>query len=178
MIKNVKVYNKLVDHLYNTKNKTRLVLATVSLAAGLSLSGCSTNKYSDLNINKINSSTTTVADRRKYYDENVDDLIYKMNDVEKESYYVSLDVEYIGENNYPNDDLIFLRNDDVVIGDIRNSSNQIQLTPGIYRVGSHQVYENNGILGEIELLTPGEKAKLVVNYDTKTATIEEIAKTK
>lgn len=178
MIKNVKVYDKLVEHLYNTKSKTRLVLATLSLAAGLSLSGCSTNKYSELNVNMINSEDTTVKDRKEYYEENVDELLYKMNEAEKENYYVNVELEYVGEENYKGDNIMFLRNDDTYMGDIRNSSNQIYITPGIHRVVSRDVLENNGILGEIEVLKPGETVKLIVNYDTKTVTIDEESKTK
>lgn len=178
MIKNVKVYDKLCNYLYDTKNKSRLVLATLSLAIGLSLTGCGTNKYGELDINKINSETTSVKDRRDYYQTYVEDVKNNMTDAEKEAYYINIDIEYVGKENYLNDDISFLRNDDVVKGDISNSTNHIHLGPGIYRIISSNVNENNGILGEIEILKPGDNVKLVVDYNNKTVTIEETGKTK
>ena len=77
-----------------------------------------------------------------------------------------------------NDNIIFFRNDDVYEGDIKNSSDEIQVIPGIYSIISHKVAENNGNLGEIELLTPGEEVTLIVDYNNKTATLKEPTKTR
>lgn len=178
MIKNVKVYDKLVEHLYNTKSKSKLVLATLSLAVGLSLTGCGTDKYSELDINRINTATTTLDDREEYYQKHVEEVQNNMTDAEKEVYYINLDIERIGDDSYPNDDLIFIRNDNVIKASISNNRKQISLEPGIYEIRSHNVEENYGSLGEIEILKPGENVKLTVNYDTKTVSIDGESKSK
>ena len=95
MIKNIKVHDKFLEYLNNTKTKSKLVLATLSLAIGLSMTGCSTNKYSELDINKIDSKTTTVDDSEDYYEKNVESVKRNMTEAELENYYINVDVDFI-----------------------------------------------------------------------------------
>ena len=168
-------------------NLTKCRLLCMLLALVIVLAGCGSTElsgqtedadaagtdlfYAPLDRNKIDSETTTVADRAEYYKETVDHVVKRMTEEEQDAFYVTLNVVYASEI-IPNDNLIFFRNDDVYEGDIRSSETQIQVVPGIYSVISHKTEENNGNLGEIELLVPGEVVTLVIDYDAHTATLE------
>ena len=180
MAKNIKVFDNIKKYIGDKTSACKLVLVTLSVAVGLSLSGCDINKdsYKELNRNMIITEETSIADRKEYYKNNVDDIVDNMTEQEKDDYYVKISVEYVGSEVYKGDDLVFLRNDNVYKGDIKNTEDDLELTPGIYKVISEDVIENNGDLGEIELLTPGEEVTLTINYDEKTATVKEKGKTK
>ena len=91
-----------------------------------------------------------------------------MTKEEKLDYYVDLIVNYSGREGYEEDDIIFLRNDNVYEGDLYDGDDTISLPPGIYRVISEQV---DGNFGEIKLLTPGEEVVVEIDYDSRKASI-------
>ena len=101
-----------------------------------------------------------------------------MTSEEKEKYYVNLTVTYTGRENYEEDDIIFLRNDNVYKGDLYDGDDTIGLPPGIYKVISEKIEGHDSDLGEIYLLTPGEAATMNVDYTSLKATITNDENTK
>ena len=89
----------------------------------------------------------------------------KMSESEKLNYYVNVKVNYIGRENYDDDDIIFLRNDNVYKGDLYDGDDSIGLPPGIYRVISEKVDGHQSNFGEISILTPGEDVTLNVDLE-------------
>ena len=75
-------------------------------------------------------------------------------------------VNYISRENVPEDDIIFLRNDNVYEGDLYDGDDTILLPPGIYKLISSEIKGHDADFGEINLLTPGEKGnnnRLIIN---------------
>ena len=98
--------------------------------------------------------------------------------VNEKDYYVNVKVNYIGRENYDDDDIIFLRNDNVYKGDLYDGDDSIGLPPGIYRVISEKVDGHQSNFGEISILTPGEDVTLNVDYNSYKASISSDEKTK
>ena len=169
----VKLYNKLKEYLTGEEKKTKLVLVALSVAVGISLTACSinNNKYQELDRSMIVTEETSVEERKSYYEQYVDNIIAQMSEKEKEQYYIEVSIEYSGEEAYSGDNIVFLRNDNVYKGDTINTDDKVKLPPGIYRVISRDVKDNDGVLGEIELLVPGEPVTLKIDYDHKEAQI-------
>ena len=117
---------------------------------------------------QLDSERTDINDRAEYYEKYVDDKLDDMTKEEKLDYYVDLIVNYSGREGYEEDDIIFLRNDNVYEGDLYDGDDTISLPPGIYRVISEQV---DGNFGEIKLLTPGEEVVVEIDYDSRKASI-------
>ena len=112
------------------------------------------------------------------YEKYVEDKMDKMSESEKLNYYVNVKVNYIGRENYDDDDIIFLRNDNVYKGDLYDGDDSIGLPPGIYRVISEKVDGHQSNFGEISILKPGEDVTLNVDYNSYKASISSDEKTK
>ena len=92
-----------------------------------------------------------------------------------DSAFQTLDVEQL---DYEEDDIIFLRNDNVYKGDLYDGDDTIGLPPGIYKVISEKIEGHDSDLGEIYLLTPGEAVIMNVDYTSLKATITNDENTK
>ncbi len=123
--------------------------------------------YQKLDKNKLNSKTTTVEDRKIYYQKNVDTILKNMTAKEKNAFYVKLNLKYQNNKSNSTDNLTFLRNDNQYQKDISIKTKTVSIPPGIYKLLS-----DNVDLGEIELLTPGTNLNISIDYTTKTITIE------
>ena len=147
----------------------RWIVLTLLIAA--IVTGCNQkdSTYQTLDEKKLNSENTDINDRADYYDKNVDDRIDKMSPEEKEKFYVDVTVNYISRENVPEDDIIFLRNDNVYEGDLYDGDDTILLPPGIYKLISSEIGGHDADFGEINLLTPGEKVTIIVDYNTFSA---------
>ena len=119
------------------------------------VTGCNQkdSSYQSLDEKKLNSENTDINDRGDYYNKNVDDRIDKMSPEEKEEFYVDVTVNYISRENVPEDDIIF--------------------PPGIYKLISSEIGGHDADFGEINLLTPGEKVTIIVDYNTFSASRED-----
>ncbi len=153
-------------------NKKKIFAAALILFLIL-LTGCrenteNTGAYAALDEEQLDSERTDINDRAEYYEKYVDDKLDDMTKEEKLDYYVDLIVNYSGREGYEEDDIIFLRNDNVYEGDLYDGDDTISLPPGIYRVISEQV---DGNFGEIKLLTPGEEVVVEIDYDSRKASI-------
>ena len=117
----------------------RWIVLTLLIAA--IVTGCNQkdSTYQSLDEKKLNSENTDINDRADYYDKNVDDRIDKMSPEEKEKFYVDVTVNYISRENVPEDDIIFLRNDNVYEGDLYDGDDTILLPPGIYKLISSEI---------------------------------------
>ena len=151
----------------------RWIVLTLLIAA--IITGCNQkdSPYQSLDEKKLNSENTDINDRGDYYNKNVDDRIDKMSPEEKEEFYVDVTVNYISRENVPEDDIIFLRNDNVYEGDLYNGDDTILLPPGIYKLISSEIGGYDADFGEINLLTPGEKVTIIVDYNTFSASRED-----
>lgn len=153
-------------------NKKKIFAAALILFLIL-LTGCrenteNTGAYAALDEEQLDSERTDINDRAEYYEKYVDDKLDDMTKEDKLDYYVDLTVNYSGREGYEEDDIIFLRNDNVYEGDLYDGDDTISLPPGIYRVISEQV---DGNFGEIKLLTPGEEVVVEIDYDSRKASI-------
>ena len=88
-------------------------------------------------------------------------------------YYVNLKVNYNGRESYKEDDIIFLRNDNVYKGDLYDGDEEISLPPGVYRIISEKIEGHDSNFGEVKLLTPGEDVVLMVDYHSLKAYISK-----
>ena len=85
---------------------------------------------------------------------------------------MNLTVTYTGRENYEKDYIIFLRNDNVYVGDLYDGDDTIGIAPGIYRVISSKAEEGQGAaLGDLYILTPGVDVTMNVDYISAKATI-------
>ena len=66
-----------------------------------------------------------------------------------------------------------LRNDNVYEGDLYNGDDTILLPPGIYKLISSEIGGHDADFGEINLLIPGEKVTIIVDYNTFSASRED-----
>lgn len=171
---------------YKSKNKMVLcatLIVMVSMVAGCNQitdsNGHNMNKndsidstFEKLDEKQLDSDTTDINDRAKYYEKHVEGEMHKMTREESiANYFVNLKVNYSGIDQYKEDDIIFLRNDNVYKGDLYDGDDTISLPPGIYRVISEKIEQEKAILGEIKLLTPHEDVVLNVDYNTACAYI-------
>ena len=158
-------------------------MAIISMTVVSAITGCSQatdteSAFQTLDVEQLESETTDINDRAEYYEKNVEDRMDEMTSEEKEKYYVNLTVTYTGRENYEEDDIIFLRNDNVYKGDLYDGDDTIGLPPGIYKVISEKIEGHDSDLGEIYLLTPGEAATMNVDYTSLKATITNDENTK
>ena len=86
----------------------------------------------------------------------MEDKLDDMTREEKLDFFVDVTVDYNGRDSHPEDDIIFLRNDNVYEGDLYDGDDTISLPPGVYRIISEQV---DGNLGEIKLLKKAKKSR-------------------
>ena len=159
------------------------VIAIISGTIVFSITGCSQNAdtdsaYQTLDVEQLESETTDINDRAEYYEKNVDDHMDEMTSEEKEKYYVNLTVTYTGREHCEEDDIIFLRNDNVYVGDLYDGDDTIGLPPGIYKVISEKIEGHDSDFGEIYLLTPGEDVTMNVDYTSLKVTITNDENTK
>ena len=153
------------------------VMAVISASVVSMSTGCSQKEDADsafqtLDIEQLETDTTDIDDRAEYYDKYVDDRIDEMTDEERKKFYVNLTVTYTGRESFEGDYIIFLRNDNVYVGDLYDGDDTIGIAPGIYRVISDKADGGQGAdLGEIYILTPGEDVTLDVDYTSLKATI-------
>lgn len=181
-IKNFKSY------IQDKSTITKSVLVATSIAIGLTLTGCTNNlvntqptntpsisnefSYNKLDRNKLDSNSTEIEEREAYYEKYVEKVIENMSEEEKKSFFVNIDFNYENEEAYSDDNIVFLRNDNHYKGDIIVGTESAYLAPGIYKMLSRDVKENNGNLGEIEILQPGDDVTITIDYATKKATIQ------
>lgn len=128
--------------------------------------------YEKLSEEQLDSDTTDINDRSDYYEKYVEDRMDHMTKEEKlNHYYVNLKVNYSGRESYKEDDIIFLRNDNVYEGDLYDGDEEISLPPGVYRIISEKIEGHDSNFGEVKLLTPGEDVVLTVDYHSLKAYI-------
>lgn len=128
--------------------------------------------YEKLSEEQLDSDTTDINDRSNYYEKYVEDRMDHMTKEEKlNHYYVNLKVNYSGRESYKEDDIIFLRNDNVYEGDLYDGDEEISLPPGVYRIISEKIEGHDSNFGEVKLLTPGEDVVLTVDYHSLKAYI-------
>lgn len=180
IISGVSMFLKNQSKLKNRIIQCAILVVMVSMVTGCnqirSGNGYNTNKngstFEKLDEKQVDSYTTDINDRAKYYEKHVEGLMERMTREESISnYFVNLKVNYSGIEQYKEDDIIFLRNDNVYKGDLYNGDDTISLPPGIYRVISEKIEQENAILGEIKLLTPHEDVVLNVDYNAACAYI-------
>lgn len=151
--------------------KEKLILtATLMGIIGFTLTGCvaKPTTFKELDRNKVQTETTTYDERKEYYKE-IDKMFRNLSQEDKEEYMIDVNVIFVGA---PEDDkIMFLRNDGVYKGDLKTTESKTKLTPGVYKVISLNAEEGEGLLGEIELLEPGEDVTIKVDYNSKTATV-------
>lgn len=130
--------------------------------------------YEKLSEEQLDSDTTDINDRSDYYEKYVEDRMDHMTKEEKlNHYYVNLKVNYSGRESYKEDDIIFLRNDNVYEGDLYDGDEEISLPPGVYRIISEKIEGHDSNFGEVKLLTPGEDVVLTVDYHSLKAYISK-----
>ena len=129
--------------------------------------------YQSLDAEQLDSENTDINERAEYYDTYVDDPMDEMSSDERERFRVHLTVNYSGRESFEEDDIIFLRNDNVYEGDLYDGDDTISLPPGVYRVISEKIEGHDSNLGEIDLLTPGEDVTMLVDYTVLKASLSK-----
>ena len=132
-------------------------------------------KYGDsmLDRTKLDTDTTTREERVEYYSDRVDSLeLYMINELQ-DDFYVKLFICYKNEEDFNNDMIYLLRNDNVATGFVEGNEQSIITKPGIYEVWSSEYDKNDGLLGEIEILKFGQNYDLIIDYEKGTAEIQE-----
>ena len=84
-----------------------------------------------------------------------------------------LDSVYKNAEQYQQDMIIFLRNDNVVEGSMDVGEPDIGLLPGVFRVISMMIEGHDSNLGEIEILEPGMEYTLTIDYAQKKAILSD-----
>ena len=172
--KHCKLENKIILHL--TLVITLLLLTACNQKMSNNESTVSENNspYEKLSDEQLDSDTTDINDRSDYYEKYVEDRMEHMTKEEKlNHYYVNLKVNYSGRESYKEDDIIFLRNDNVYESDLYDGDEEISLPPGIYRIISEKIDGHDSNFGEVKLLTPGEDVVLTVDYHSLKAYISD-----
>ena len=134
-------------------------MAIISMTVVSAITGCSQDTdsaFQTLDVEQLESETTDINDRAEYYKKYVEDKLDDMTREEKLDFFVDVTVDYNGRDSHPEDDIIFLRNDNVYEGDLYDGDDTISLPPGVYRIISEQV---DGNLGEIKLLKKAKKSR-------------------
>ena len=168
------IKNKIILHI--TLIITMLLLTGCNQKVSNSGSTVSKNNapYEKLSEEQLDSDTTDINDRSNYYEKYVEDRMNHMTKEEKlNHYYVNLKVNYNGRESYKEDDIIFLRNDNVYKGDLYDGDEEISLPPGVYRIISEKIEGHDSNFGEVKLLTPGEDVVLMVDYHSLKAYISK-----
>ena len=96
-------------------------------------------KIKKLDPKKLDSETTDINDRADYYEKYVTEPGDDMDEEERSKYRVTLHMIYKNAEQYQQDMIIFLRNDNVVEGSMDVGEPDIGLLPGVFRVISMMI---------------------------------------
>lgn len=135
-------------------------------------------KIKKLDPEKLDSETTDINDRADYYEKYVTEPGDDMDEEERSKYRVTLHMIYKNAEQYQQDMIIFLRNDNVVQGSMDVGEPDIGLLPGVFRVICMMLEGHDANLGEIEILEPGMEYTLTIDYDQKKAILSDYKKSK
>lgn len=158
-------------------SKHKILLAAASILFILTAIACAfvfmnresnDTTYASLDKSKIDYDVD-FDERNDYYRTNVEELLTAMSEEERNNYYIDVHVEYIGAENIPIENIIFLRSDNLLDGNIKSNQNFIQISPGLYEV----ITSSLGSVGEMEALTPGKAIDLTIDYNKKRITYTE-----
>lgn len=150
-----------------------LVLCCIVFISGCNMSGQDNQKIKKLDPEKLDSETTDINDRADYYEKYVTEPGDNMDEEERSKYRVTLHMVYKNAEQYQQDMIIFLRNDNVVEGSMDVGEPDIGLLPGVFRVISMMIAEHDSNLGEIEILEPGMEYTLTIDYAQKKAILSD-----
>ena len=142
------------------------------------MTGRDDQKIKKLDHEKLNSETTDINDRADYYEKYVTEPSDHMDEEERSKYHVTLHMVYENAEQYQQDMIIFLRNDNVVQGSMDVGEPDIGLLPGVFRVICMMLEGHDANLGEIEILEPGMEYTLTIDYDQKKAILSDYKKSK
>lgn len=142
------------------------------------MTGRDDQKIKKLDPEKLNSETTDINDRADYYEKYVTEPSDDMDEEERSKYRVTLHMVYKNAEQYQQDMIIFLRNDNVVEGSMDVGEPDIGLLPGVFRVICMMLEGHDANLGEIEILEPGMEYTLTIDYDQKKAILSDYKKSK
>ena len=155
-----------------------LILCCITFISGCNMTGGDDQKIKKLDPEKLNSETTDINDRADYYEKYVTEPGDHMDEEERSKYRVTLHMVYKNAEQYQQDMIIFLRNDNVVQGSMDVGEPDIGLLPGVFRVICMMLEGHDANLGEIEILEPGMEYKLTIDYDQKKAILSDYKKSK
>lgn len=150
-----------------------LVLCCIVFISGCNMSGQDNQKIKKLDPEKLDSETTDINDRADYYEKYVTEPGDNMDEEERSKYRVTLHMVYKNAEQYQQDMIIFLRNDNVVEGSMDVGEPDIGLLPGVFRVISMMIEGHDSNLGEIEILEPGMEYTLTIDYAQKKAILSD-----
>lgn len=142
------------------------------------MTGRDDQKIKKLDPEKLNSETTDINDRADYYEKYVTEPSDHMDEEECSKYRVTLHMVYENAEQYQQDMIIFLRNDNVVQGSMDVGEPDIGLLPGVFRVICMMLEGHDANLGEIEILEPGMEYTLTIDYGQKKAILSDYKKSK
>lgn len=142
------------------------------------MTGGDDQKIKKLDPEKLNSETTDINDCADYYEKYVTEPGDHMDEEERSKYRVTLHMVYKNAEQYQQDMIIFLRNDNVVQGSMDVGEPDIGLLPGVFRVICMMLEGHDANLGEIEILEPGMEYMLTIDYDQKKAILSDYKKSK
>ena len=166
------IKNKIILHLTLVITLLLLTACNQKMSNNKHMVSKNNSPYEKLSEEQLDSDTTDINDRSNYYEKYVEDRMDHMTKEEKlNHYYVNLKVNYSGRESYKEDDIIFLRNDNVYEGDLYDGDDEISLPPGVYRIISEKIEGHDSNFGEVKLLTPGEDVVLTVDYHSLKAYI-------
>lgn len=171
MIRNARGINdaKIIMHL--------LIMIAATVLLSLLLTACSSGSvdssnsasgYPALDKSKIDYDID-MKDRKNYYATNVEVKVTDMSEEELNDYLINVNVDYIGNENISIENIIFLRSDNRLVGNIKSDQNFIRIKPGLYEI----ITSSQGSIGEMEALTPGKEIDLTIDYNSKSITYTE-----
>ena len=155
-----------------------LILCCIIFISGCNMTGRDDQKIKKLDPEKLNSETTDINDRADYYEKYITEPSDDMDEEERSKYRVTLHMVYKNAEQYQQDMIIFLRNDNVVEGSMDVGEPDIGLLPGVFRVICTMLEGHDANLGEIEILEPGMEYTLTIDYDQKKAILSDYKKSK
>ena len=155
-----------------------LILCCITFISGCNMPGQDDQKIKKLDPEKLDSETTDINDRADYYEKYVTEPGDDMDEEERSKYRVTLHMIYKNAEQYQQDMIIFLRNDNVVQGSMDVGEPDIGLLPGVFRVICMMLEGHDANLGEIEILEPGMEYTLTIDYDQKKAILSDYKKSK
>lgn len=150
-----------------------LLLCCIVFISGCNMPGQDDQKIKKLDPEKLDSETTDINDRADYYEKYVTEPGDDMDEEERSKYRVTLHMIYKNAEQYQQDMIIFLRNDNVVEGSMDVGEPDIGLLPGVFRVISMMIEGHDSNLGEIEILEPGMEYTLTIDYAQKKAILSD-----